>query len=208
MLVKILTAVNLKPDHINDKHPIAIYTYDAGGARTIRYNLDHIDVSSNATEVGEKITENIMIYPSGLLMAKVIGLDVKANKMSYTKHYYIGSERVSAKTGTVDRLGIIPSVSFLNTHMPGFTAANIKTPSNTAVTDANTMVSGVYTKFELTKSLGVKALDDREYAIFTHNSALLNIFYFHPDHLGSSSYITNQDGTATQHMEYLPFGET
>ena len=30
---------------------------------------------------------------------------------------------------------------------------------------------------------------------------------FHPDHLGSSSYITNLAGVVTQHMEYLPFGE-
>jgi hypothetical protein len=37
---------------------------------------------------------------------------------------------------------------------------------------------------------------------------LLNIYYFHPDHLGSSSYITNAAGVVTQHMEYLPFGET
>ncbi len=32
-------------------------------------------------------------------------------------------------------------------------------------------------------------------------------FYYHPDHLGSSSYITNLDGEVTQHIEYLPFGE-
>ena len=29
-----------------------------------------------------------------------------------------------------------------------------------------------------------------------------------PNHLGSSSYITNLGGEITQHMEYLPFGET
>jgi len=29
----------------------------------------------------------------------------------------------------------------------------------------------------------------------------------HPDHLGSSSYITNLAGEINQHMEYLPFGE-
>ena len=32
-------------------------------------------------------------------------------------------------------------------------------------------------------------------------------FYYHPDHLGSSSYITNLDGEVTQHIEYVPFGE-
>ena len=29
----------------------------------------------------------------------------------------------------------------------------------------------------------------------------------HPDHLGSSSYITNLDGEVSQHIEYVPFGE-
>ena len=32
-------------------------------------------------------------------------------------------------------------------------------------------------------------------------------FYHHPDHLGSSSYITNLDGEVVQHIEYVPFGE-
>ncbi|MES5133586.1 RHS repeat-associated core domain-containing protein [Hoylesella timonensis] len=32
-------------------------------------------------------------------------------------------------------------------------------------------------------------------------------FYYHPDHLGSSSYITNLDGEVMQHIEYVPYGE-
>ncbi len=32
-------------------------------------------------------------------------------------------------------------------------------------------------------------------------------FYYHPDHLGSSSYITNLDGEVMQHIEYVPLGE-
>ena len=33
-------------------------------------------------------------------------------------------------------------------------------------------------------------------------------YYFHPDHLGSSNYITNIAGDVSQHMEYFAFGET
>ena len=33
------------------------------------------------------------------------------------------------------------------------------------------------------------------------------LFYYHPDLLGSSSYITNLDGEVVQHIEYVPFGE-
>jgi len=33
------------------------------------------------------------------------------------------------------------------------------------------------------------------------------LYFYHGDHLGSSSYITDINGDATQHMQYLPFGE-
>ena len=32
-------------------------------------------------------------------------------------------------------------------------------------------------------------------------------FYYHPDHLGSSSYITDASGEVYQHEEYFPLGE-
>ncbi|MFV0291644.1 MAG: RHS repeat domain-containing protein, partial [Mangrovibacterium sp.] len=32
-------------------------------------------------------------------------------------------------------------------------------------------------------------------------------YYYHSDHLGSSSYITNLDGEVVQYIEYVPFGE-
>jgi RHS repeat-associated protein len=34
-----------------------------------------------------------------------------------------------------------------------------------------------------------------------------DVFYFHPDHLGSTSYITDGNGQISQHVEYLAFGE-
>ncbi|MEO6174498.1 MAG: SpvB/TcaC N-terminal domain-containing protein [Flavobacterium circumlabens] len=34
-----------------------------------------------------------------------------------------------------------------------------------------------------------------------------DIFYFHPDHLGSTSYITVKNGSISQHVEYIAFGE-
>ncbi|MFL9839285.1 RHS repeat-associated core domain-containing protein, partial [Flavobacterium sp. ST-75] len=42
---------------------------------------------------------------------------------------------------------------------------------------------------------------------YRHYAEMLNIFYFHPDHLGSSSYISNLAGNVSQHIEYMPFGE-
>ena len=33
------------------------------------------------------------------------------------------------------------------------------------------------------------------------------MYFYHPDHLGSSSYITDREGRITQHTEYIAFGE-
>src|SRR5690606_6218505 len=35
----------------------------------------------------------------------------------------------------------------------------------------------------------------------------INQYFYHPDHLGSSSFITNASGNVDQHLQYLPFGE-
>ena len=57
-------------------------------------------------------------------------------------------------------------------------------------------------------------IEPREYGAginpsnFTLYDDKIEIFWFHPDHLGSSNYITNIEGNVSQHMEYLPFGET
>lgn len=34
-----------------------------------------------------------------------------------------------------------------------------------------------------------------------------NIYYYHPDHLGSTTFVTRQDGSEWEHMEYTPYGQ-
>ena len=34
-----------------------------------------------------------------------------------------------------------------------------------------------------------------------------NQYFFHPDHLGNTSFVTDANGEVSQHIEYLPFGE-
>lgn len=35
-----------------------------------------------------------------------------------------------------------------------------------------------------------------------------DLYFYHPDHLGSSSYVTDANGQEYEHLEYFPFGET
>jgi len=34
------------------------------------------------------------------------------------------------------------------------------------------------------------------------------LYYYHPDHLGSTQYVTEANGAVYEHVEYFPFGET
>jgi RHS repeat-associated protein len=35
-----------------------------------------------------------------------------------------------------------------------------------------------------------------------------NVYYYHPDHLGNTTYITDTEGDQWEHFEYTPYGET
>jgi hypothetical protein len=48
--------------------------------------------------------------------------------------------------------------------------------------------------------------------VFAHlgnkaNMAEYNQYFYHSDHLGSASFITDATGYVDQHIQYLPFGE-
>ncbi|MDQ7917834.1 RHS repeat-associated core domain-containing protein [Mesonia sp. MT50] len=199
-----LTAVNLKPDS-NTQHPIGVYTYDAGGDRIIKRNLNRLKIRSNAKEQEDVEEDNVMLYPSGLIIAKPDNKS-KRNRpsVSYTKHYYVGSERVASKIGTTDELGGIPNV--INTVIPNLNIEEIHYWSTTRLIEAGAALQSVYSTFNLQPPT-LNPLTQYSGIGFSHTGDL-EVFYFHPDHLGSSSYITNLDGNVTQHMEYLPFGET
>jgi RHS repeat-associated protein len=44
-------------------------------------------------------------------------------------------------------------------------------------------------------------------ALSANDNPELFQYYYHSDHLGSTSLITNPDGEVVQHVEYVPFGE-
>lgn len=205
-----LIGVDLKPDDKENQqdHPVAIYTYDAGGERIIKYNYNRTDVFTNADKKGENTTENIMIYPSGLIMGKVNIIDtLRSGRLLYTKHYYIGSERVSAKNGTGN--GVTGyNTSILGNTMPSLTEGFVRPASNTSVQDAGTMVTNIHNVFGVTPPPLNTDFSHEDGLQLHHGNIPLHMYYFHPDHLGSSSYITNKTGVVCQHMEYLPFGET
>ena len=185
---------------------MAIYTYNAAGERTVRYNVDRIDVFSNAQEVGDKARDNIMLYPNGLIMGKAKHSMDRTNtnrvdRIAYTKHYYIGSERVSAKTGTINDMGMYPA-DLLNDVLPNLNTTQVRGASTATVGEAENAITAIYTGFFGFPNGPVfqSVLEDDKISYNTYDFNKLNSYWLHPDHLGSSSYVTNEAGVATQHI--------
>ena len=193
----------------------AIYTYDAGGERIIKdvlfkgkigkYNSNHIEVS------GETIHE-ASIYPSGLITLKLT-YDLQNGMLqepSYTKHYYAGSQRIQSKNGNSGNVGAFDCawliIPFGGT-TPPINPVNISnqilqtaTQSNLVIMQTNNLTPPV----NYGQNGGYTGNCVSSYA---SNVEEKEIYWFHPDHLGSSSFITGLDGEVTQNMEYFPSGE-
>jgi RHS repeat-associated protein len=199
-----LRAVDLNPED-KSAHPIAVYTYDASGQRAVRYVPGRLDVRSNANNVSKNERDEVMIYPSPLVTAKALsrpGISPQKGDLvsNYTKHYYIGSERINSTLGTTKDLGLYPP------KIEGMFTV-IRNLANTAVQEANTGLTETYTDLEQTINLNAPVIEGNIIR-FEHDAKKYDAYWYHSDHLGSSSYISNTNGVVTQHMEYLPFGET
>ncbi len=81
--------------------------------------------------------------------------------------------------------------------------------SHEQLTQAETGVTHVYTAFGITPTPTFSSNTAfQPVAAFTGTAPENETYFFHPDHLGSSNYITNFVGDVSQHMEYFAFGET
>ena len=195
------------------------YWYDAEGERTVKTSGESEQVYVNSEFAGGRTnTAKFSLYVSPYLVANQGG--------RYTKHIYIGSQRIVSKIGDFASYGSDPrriqyagseadaiSVGYAGKYSAQQEAikenyATFEVPYNG--TDNNDYVNGDgfccddgSMEAAQTRAMA-KALEDN----FQEGDAYENLqFYYHPDHLGSSSYITNLDGEVVQHIEYVPFGE-
>jgi len=138
----------------------------------------------------------------------------------YTKHIYIGSQRIVSKLGDLESFGQDPRrVAYAGQNVDG---ANGNVDYAKKYRDAQDTIKNRYEEvFDM--PFNGKMNDDPVNGnnfCCRDNSALRagNIgngnenpeklhYYYHSDHLGSTSLITNLDGEVVQHVEYTPWGE-
>jgi len=203
----------------DDNGFVTNYWYDADGERTVKTSGESDQVYVNSEFAGGRTnTAKFSLYVSPYLVANQGG--------RYTKHIYIGSQRVVSKIGDFDSYGSDPRrIQYAGSETDGLSVdykgkytqqlqvikdnyATFAVPYNGE--DNNDYVDG---KGFCCNDGSLEAAQSRVMARAMKNNFQESDtyekmqFYYHPDHLGSSSYITNLDGEVVQHIEYVPFGE-
>ena len=204
---------------------VSNYWYDADGERTVKTSGEGEQIYVNSKFAGGRTnTAKFSLYVSPYLVANQGG--------RYTKHIYIGSQRIVSKLGDFASYGSDPRrIAYAGSEADAITVdykgkyasqqqvikdnyATFNVPYNGE--DNNDYVDGegfccndgsmeaAQAKAMAANAAGAKAISGN----FKENDDYEKMqFYYHPDHLGSSSYITNLDGEVAQHIEYVPFGE-
>ena len=123
--------------------------------------------------------------------------------VGFTKHYFIAGQRIASKLGeSLNNADVQP---LRENHVEPLTenykvlnqgaAERMKRDFECLGLDYNNFTPGEPVIRVLDELAAVGDADES------------NIYFYHSDHLGSSSFLTDGGGVATQHLQYMPFGE-
>ena len=175
---------------LSDNGFVSNYWYDAAGERTVKESGVGQGVSVNGLLSGGITgTINFTAYISPYLVLN--------NGGYYTKHIYMGSQRIVSKLGSSDIFTIRNPLTDTTANNQNF------------VPKLTDLTGKIKVRFD---SLGVvyKGTSQGNVGMITSTAGRIPTplkYYFHSDHLGSSSLITDATGGIVQHLEYIPFGE-
>lgn len=191
---------------VSDNGFVSYYTYDHSGERVLKQSGKGEGVHVNSEFSGGSTgTGNYVLYVSPLMVVR--------NGSEYTKHIYAGSERVSSKMGDGSTYQG-PDPRQVPRAGDGLDAS-VRPNWGEKIAMANVEVKAVYDSLKVPYSGDNNApgfticpnCSTTGKSVIGSSDVEKLMFYYHPDHLGSSSYITNLNGEVSQHMEYVPFGE-
>jgi len=177
----------LKAIKISNAGSFQHYIYDANGERTLKglgqYGLMDLNgLSQTVSTIG-----NYSQYVSGYM--------VMGPHYMVTNHYYSGTERIACKlVGSVDS-SVDNSLELSGTEKAGL-------PDRQAED-----LELVRTEFGF-DTLIIEDTDPEEDDCEGNNDCPNVLYFFHPDHIGSSTFLTDEAGNPYQFILYLPFGES
>ena len=172
---------NLKA-YSDDVMSFAYYGYNATNTRTYKLSLYNTNLWINGQQQPLNLQwQNAMFYPNTYLNFDAFG--------NYTKHYYNGMERIAS------RLGDNTTTISLNNNILEDRKLQVEDRFRE---DIQTLISEP-TQVDMPPMLDILNLQPTG----TPN----DIYYYHPNHLGSTSFVTDQNQNITQGFLYAPFGE-
>ena len=207
---------------VDDNGFVSNYWYDADGERTVKTSGESDQVYVNGVfSGGSTNTAKFSLYVSPYLVANQGG--------RYTKHIYAGSQRIVSKVGDFASYGSDPRrIEYAGANTDGLSVNykakyaaqqqvikdNYKTfdvPYNGTDNDNYADGEGFCCNDGSMEAAVAQARKAQAHAVAKSFKDPDNYgnpqFFYHPDHLGSSSFITNLEGEVVQHIEYVPFGE-
>ncbi len=179
---------------VSDNGVVSNYWYDASGERVIKQTGDGEGVLVNGRMSGARTGTNV--YSIYVNPYTVIG-----NGKQMSKHFYIGSQRIASQLCSSRKTGSINNNPLTNTKAAA-TVVNYPTKYADLTSKVKTRYDSLYVPYNGTENT---ASDFWTY--FYISDEKFDQFFYHPDHLGSSSIITNITRQIVQHLEYVPFGE-
>ena len=198
---------------INDNGYVSSYFYDANGERTVKMSAGMEELYINGSSAGDEkeFDAKFVAYVSPYLVLK--------NGGEYTKHIYAGKERIASKIGDFESFGADPR----RVEKAGESIREIKYKDKY---DAlGRQLTENYDTFNVAYNLkenkdyennasfccGNKTLNQMKgndlSSVMENTRPEDNIFFYHPDYLGSTALVTDADGEVTQHVAYIPYGE-
>ncbi len=165
---------------VRDDGHLSFYLYDANGDRTCKFTGEY--TVQNQTGRWQHFYQmgNATLYASPYLVA---------NRQGYTKHYYAESERVASRIGGGGLADLDWNTAYHRV--------------NGAWDNAMGQVRSGHRLLPSLPSNLLRGLSDWQDSVQPE----MDCYWYHPDHLGSASWVTDADGSAVQHLEYLPWGE-
>ena len=224
------------------------YTYNAGGERIMKSygTMEGVYINGAPQGITFHETDNFTLYPASILTV---------NKNRFTKHYFIGSQRIASRIGTgtfnnvygingsyvtagqqdyaermnqiqsqkeayYKELGIAPGVptekgAYGDPENTGVGYNSVLTelgnhdvPQGWVQTPKHNDEQGSTPGTPISWNDPSNPDDPQAgYGYVPNDITTEETFFFHSDHLGSISYITDDKGNITQYDAYLPYGE-
>ena len=174
------------------------YGYDASGERTYKYGLDRIDITTNQGDV--YVTETyweaneMMLYPNGYLNMNQNG--------EYTKHYYAGALRIASKIGRgTSGLDLCNDAAIIDNTYPDYLEDRKNMQYEEMKEELTELVPGSQDILDITP------IPYPDFCDIGGGGQENELFFYHPDHLGSTGMVTDNNASITQGLFYAPFGD-